>query len=104
MPRVTTIDLGKLLATSRLTEAGGFRPLASQAILVQNTNRQAKAFSLAKDDLTSEAEVRATTQTTSASSTGSNENPGNRGNIENRGNSGNNENQGNSGKHRESRQ
>jgi ferric-dicitrate binding protein FerR (iron transport regulator) len=27
MPRVTTLDLGKLLATSKLTEAGGFRPL-----------------------------------------------------------------------------
>ena len=64
MPRVTTINLGKLLATSKLTQAGGFRPLASQAILVQNTNRQAKAFSLAKADLTSEAaeEARATTQ------------------------------------------
>ena len=117
MPPVTTINLGKLLATSKLTQAGGFRPLASQAILVQNTNRQAKAFSLAKADLTSEAaeEVRATTQfasnsssqsrqtaaaqttretekATSASSTGNNENRGNRGNIENRGNSGNNEN------------
>ena len=118
MPRVTTINLGKLLATSKLTQAGGFRPLASQAILVQNINRQAKAFSLAKADLTSEAaeEARATTQfasnsfsqsrqttaaqtakATSASSTGNNENRGNRGNIENRGNSGNNENQDNRG-------
>jgi FecR protein len=122
MPPVTTINLGKLLATSKLTQAGGFRPLASQAILVQNTNRQAKAFSLAKADLTSEAaeEVRATNQfasnsssqsrqtaaaqttretekATSASSTGDNENRGNRGNIENRGNSGNNENRGNRG-------
>jgi FecR protein len=103
MPRVTTIDLGKLLATSKLTEAGGFRPLASQAILVQNTNRQAKAFSLAKDDLTSEAteELRATArdteEATSASSTGNNGNPGNSGNNGNRGNSGNNENRGNRG-------
>ena len=122
MPPVTTINLGKLLATSKLTQAGGFRPLASQAILVQNTNRQAKAFSLAKADLTSEAaeEVRATNQfasksssqsrqtaaaqttretekATSASSTGNNENRGSRGNIENRGNSGNNENRGNRG-------
>jgi hypothetical protein len=122
MPRVTTINLGKLLATSKLTQTGGFRPLASQAILVQNTNLQAKAFSLAKADLTSEAaeEVRATNQfasnsssqsrqtaaaqttretekATSASSTGDNENRGNRGNIENRGNSGNNENRGNRG-------
>jgi FecR protein len=87
MPRVTTLDLGKLLATSKLTEAGGFRPLASQAILVENTNRQAKAFSLAKDDLTSEAteEVRATArdteeEATSASSTGNSGNNGNRGN------------------------
>jgi hypothetical protein len=122
MTRVTTINLGKLLATSKLTEAGGFRPLASQAILVQNTNRQAKAFSLAKTDLTSEAaeEVRSTTEfasnsssqlrqtaaaqttgeieeATSASSTHNNENRGNRGNIENRGNSGNNENRANRG-------
>jgi FecR protein len=117
MPRVTTINLGKLLATSKLAEAGGFRPLASQAILVQNTNRQAKAFSLAKADLTSESaeEVRSTTEfasssssqsrhtaaaqttreteeATLASSTGNNENRGNSGNNENRGNSGNNEN------------
>jgi hypothetical protein len=122
MPRVTTINLGKLLATSKLTEAGGFRPLASQAILVQNTNRQAKAFSLAKTDLTSEAaeEVRSTNQfasnsssqsrqtaaaqtvreteeATSASSTVNTENRGNRGNVENRGNSGNNENRDNRG-------
>jgi hypothetical protein len=115
MPRVTTLDLGKLLATSKLTEAGGFRPLASQAILVENTNRQAKAFSLAKDDLTSEAteEVRATArdteeEATSASSTGNSGNNGNRGNSgnnenrgngnnENRGNRGNNENRGNRG-------
>jgi FecR protein len=122
MPRVTTINLGKLLATSKLTEAGGFRPLASQAILVQNTDRQAKAFSLAKTDLTSEAaeEVRITNQfasnsssqsrqaaaaqtareaeeATSASSTVNTENRGNRGNVENRGNSGNNGNLGNSG-------
>ena len=121
MPRVTTINLGKLLATSKLTQTGGFRPLASQAILVQNTNLQAKAFSLAKADLTGEAaeEARATTQfasnsssqsrqtaaaqttretekATSASSTGDNENRGNRRNIENRGNSGNND-RGNSG-------
>ena len=125
MPPVTTINLGKLLATSKLTQTGGFRPLASQAILVQNTNLQAKAFSLAKADLTSEAaeEARATTQfasnsssqsrqtaaaqttretekATSASSTGNNENRGNRGNIENRGNSGNNENRGNSNENR----
>jgi FecR protein len=103
MPRVTTLDLGKLLATSKLTEAGGFRPLASQAILVQNTNRQAKAFSLAKDDLTSEAAEFAsntssqsrqtaaaqtagdTEEATSASSTGNNGNRGNSGNNENRG-------------------
>ena len=122
MPRVTTINLGKLLATSKLTQAGGFRPLPSQPILAQNTSRQRKAFGLAKASLTSEAaeEARATTQfasnsssqsrqtaaaqttretakATSASSTGNNENRGNRGNIENRGNSGNNENRGNRG-------
>jgi hypothetical protein len=64
MPRATTINLGKLLATSKLGEAGGFRPLPSQAILAQNTNRQRKAFSLAKDNLTSESaqEVRSTTE------------------------------------------
>jgi hypothetical protein len=122
MPRVTTINLGKLLATSKLTEAGGFRALASKAILVQNTNRQAKAFSLAKDDLTSEAaeEVRATTEfasnsssqsrqtaavqttrktekATSASSTGNLENRSNRASNGNPGNSGNNENRRNRG-------
>ena len=122
MPRVTTINLGTLLTTSKLSEAGGFRPLPSQSILVQNTNRQAKAFSLAKTDLTSESAevVRSTTESanisssqsrqtaaaqttreteevTSASSTGNNENRGNSGNNENRGNSGNNENRGNSG-------
>jgi hypothetical protein len=123
MPRVTTINLSKLLTTSKLSEAGGFRPLPSQAILVQNTNRQAKAFSIAKTDLTSESaeEVRATTdfasntssqsrqtaaaqtardteEATSASSTGNNENRGNSGNNGNPGNSGNNGNRGNSGR------
>ena len=70
MPRVTTINLGTLLTTSKLSEAGGFRPLPSQSILVQNTNRQAKAFSLAKTDLTSESaeEVRCTTEFASNSS------------------------------------
>jgi FecR protein len=122
MPRPMTINLGKLLTTSKLSEAGGFRPLPSQAILAQNTNRQAKAFSLAKADLTSESaeEVRATTdfasntssqsrqaaaaqttrdteEATSASSPVNNGNPGNSGNNENRRNSGNVENRGNSG-------
>jgi FecR protein len=55
MPRVTTINLGKLIATSKLGEAGGFRPLPSQAILAQNTDRQRKAFSLVEENLTSEA-------------------------------------------------
>ena len=55
MPRATTINLGKLLATSKLGEAGGFRPLPSQAILAQNTNRQRKTFSLANTNLTSES-------------------------------------------------
>jgi hypothetical protein len=121
MPRPTTINLGKLLTTSKLSEAGGFRPLPSQAIL-QNTNRQAKAFSLPKADLTSESaeEVRATTdfasntssqsrqaaaaqttrdteEATSASSTVNNGNPGNSGNIENSANNGNPGNSGNNG-------
>ena len=70
MPRVTTINLGTLLTTSRLSEAGGFGPLPSQSILVQNTNRQAKAFSLAKTDLTSESAevVRSTTESANISS------------------------------------
>jgi FecR protein len=70
LPRATTINLGKLLATSKLTEPGGFRPLPSQAILAQNTNRQAKAFSLAKANLTSESAevVRSTTESANNSS------------------------------------
>jgi hypothetical protein len=121
MPRVTTINLGKLLATSKLTEAGGFRPLASQAILVQNTNRQAKAFSLANANLTSESAetvrstavatndpplespqtVAATTKreraaTTSPPDTAGNGISGNPGKDEKKGNR-NNENRGNSG-------
>ena len=55
MPRTKTVHLGKLLATSKLGKAGGFRPLPSQAILAQNTNRQSKAFSLANTNLTSES-------------------------------------------------
>ena len=55
MPRATTINLGKLLATSKLGESGGFSPLPSQAILAQNTNRQRKAFSLPNTNLTSES-------------------------------------------------
>jgi FecR protein len=55
MPRATTINLGKLLATSKLAESGGFRPLPSQAILAQNIARQRKAFSLADTNLTSES-------------------------------------------------
>ena len=70
LPRAATINLGKLLATSKLTEPGGFRPLPSQAILAQNTNRQAKAFSLAKANLTSESAevVRSTTESANNSS------------------------------------
>ena len=40
MPPVTTINLGKLLTSSKLTESGGFGPLPSQPILAQNTNKQ----------------------------------------------------------------
>ena len=70
MPRATTINLGKLLATSKLCESGGFRPLPNQAMLAQNTNRQAKAFSLAKANLTSESAevVRSTIESASNSS------------------------------------
>ena len=70
LPRAATINLGKLLATSKLTEPGGFRPLPSQATLAQNTNRQAKAFSLAKANLTSESAevVRSTTESANNSS------------------------------------
>ena len=121
MPPVTTINLGKLLASSMLTESGGFGPLPSQPILAQNTDKQRKAFGLAKASLTSESAemVRSTTavtdtppsqplQTAAATTaresaatrnrnSGNNENRGNRGNNENRGNSGNNENRGNRG-------
>ena len=114
MPRATTINLGKLLATSKLCESGGFRPLPNQAMLAQNTNRQAKAFSLAKANLTSEsAEVVRSTiesarnsslqsrQTVAAQiardSAASTENPGNSAKKENPGNSGNKDNPGNSG-------
>ena len=70
MPRATTINLGKLIATSKLGESGGFRPLPNQAILAQNTNRQRRAFSLANTNLTSEsAEVaRSTTESANNSS------------------------------------
>ena len=121
MPPVTTINLGKLLTSSKLTESGGFGPLPSQPILAQNTDKQHKAFGLAKANLTSESAemVRSTTavtdnppsqppQTAAATTaresaatrnrnSGNNENRGNSGNNENRGNSGNNENRGNSG-------
>ena len=126
MPPVTTINLGKLLASSMLTESGGFGPLPSQPILAQNTDKQRKAFGLAKASLTSESAemVRSTTavtdnppsqppQTTAATTaresaatrnrnSDNNENRGNAGNNENRGNSGNNENRGNRRQQRES--
>ena len=99
MPRATTISLGKLLATSKLSESGGFRPLPSQAILAQNTNRQAKAFSLAQTNLTSESAEVARSTTESANNSVDNAIVGNQAkstNNENRsgenpGNSGNNE-------------
>ena len=121
MPPVTTINLGKLLASSMLTESGGFGPLPSQPILAQNTDKQREAFGLAKASLTSESAemVRSTTavtdnppsqppQTTAATTaresaatrnrnSDNNENRGNAGSNENRGNSGNNENRGNRG-------
>ncbi|HEY5703993.1 MAG TPA: FecR domain-containing protein [Terrimicrobiaceae bacterium] len=55
LPPVTTINLGKLLATSMLSEAGGFAPLPSQAILTQNVNKQGKAFLVASANLTSQS-------------------------------------------------
>ena len=75
MPPVTTINLGKLLGTSLLTESGGFRPLPSQPILAQNATKQAKAFSLAKTNLTSESAetVRSTTDLANNSSAQSNQ-------------------------------
>ena len=51
MPRVTTIDLKKLLATSKLSESGDFKSLPSQPILAQNINKQAKVFLLASSNL-----------------------------------------------------
>jgi hypothetical protein len=125
MPRARTINLGKLVATSKLNESGGFAPLPRQTILAQNINGQRKAFSLANADLTSESaelarstteaannpssqsrqtaaaqSARETEETNSASPTANNgnrrgENRGNSGNNQNRGNGGNNENQGN---------
>ena len=70
MPRATTINLGKLLATSKLCESGGFRPLPNQAMLAQNTNRQRRAFSLANTNLTSESaeEVRSIETASNSSS------------------------------------
>jgi FecR-like protein len=116
MPPVTTINLGKLLATSLLKEAGGFTPLPNQAILTQNASKQGKAFSLANTGLTSESAemVRSTTAVTDnppsqplqtaaattareSTATRNNGNRGNAGNNENRGNAGNNENRGNAG-------
>jgi FecR protein len=66
IPPVTTINLGKLLASSMLAVSGGFGPLPSQPILAQNTSRQLKAFGLAKASLTSESAemVRSTTAVT----------------------------------------
>jgi hypothetical protein len=64
MPPVTTINLGKLLATSMLNEAGGFGSLPSQPILAQNTNGQAKAFGLAKANLVTESAETARSATT----------------------------------------
>ena len=121
MPPVTTINLGKLLATSLLKEAGGFTPLPSQAILTQNANKQGKAFSLANTSLTSESaemvrsttaapdipasqslQTEAATTAREAAATASppdkagNGTSGNPGNEEKRGNR-NNENRGNSG-------
>jgi hypothetical protein len=69
MPRPTTINLGKLLATSKLAEAGGLRPLPSQTILAQNTNRQRKAFSVADTNLTNESAEAERSTTESANST-----------------------------------
>ena len=105
MPPVTTINLGKLLASSMLTESGGFGSLPSQPILAQNTDKQRKAFGLAKASLTSESAemVRSTTAVTdnppsqppqTAAATTARESAATR-NNENRGNSGNNENRGN---------
>ena len=113
---LTTINLGKLLASSMLTESGGFGSLPSQPILAQNTDKQRKAFGLAKANLTSESAemVRSTTAVTDnppsqplqtaaattareSAATRNNENRGNSGNNENRGNAGNNENRGNAG-------
>jgi hypothetical protein len=44
MPAVQNLNLGVLLATSMLGEAGGFAPLPSQAALARNAAKQGKAF------------------------------------------------------------
>jgi hypothetical protein len=101
MPRITTINLGKLLATSKLSESGGFRALPSQQILAQNTNKQGKAFALTtvatnnSPSQSSQTVAAATTArhaadtTSPADTAGNNVNPGNSGNNGNPGNSGN---------------
>ena len=70
MPRATPINLGKLLATSLLTESGDFRSLPSQPILAQNATKQAKAFSLENTNLTIESAetVRSTSELANNSS------------------------------------
>ena len=108
MPRITTINLGKLLATSKLSESGGFRALPSQHLLAQNTNKQGKAFELAtvatnnspsqsSQTVATAITARDAADTTSpADTTGNNVNPGNSSNNVNPGNSSNNVNPGNS--------
>ena len=44
MPPVARINLKALLATSKLSEAGGFEPLPSQTILANNASKQGTAF------------------------------------------------------------
>ena len=44
MPPIATINLGTLVATSKLGEAGGFGPFPNQTILAYNVNKQGRGF------------------------------------------------------------
>ena len=57
MPPVTTINLKVLLSTSMLGEAGGFRPLPSQATLELIASKQGKGFVAANDPLLGNANL-----------------------------------------------
>ena len=75
MPAVQNLNLGVLLATSMLGEAGGFAPLPSQAALARNAAKQGKAF--APDNTLPGASnlITQASQTARAASAANNEQP-----------------------------